>query len=250
MTAPFTAFIPPRLTQKHWLAQFRDGERHRVDCVDCPSGWSPPFADRQLGVTAYHEAGHAVVAQITGKNPALATIVPEPEALGRVRCYNGGAELQHELAFHGDPYARTAGLAGAFTSIAYALAGPAVEYLWFEGPHPGEYFGLGEFDGDDDIIYATELGVRIFGNTEHAEEFYSTAAEWVCRFLNIRAVRVGLGRIAQRLQLHSTIHRAAIQAIPVVRWQFPLSEADLDRWAERVVSRAAEDKPKETTDAP
>src|ERR1019366_3261028 len=42
-----------------------------------------PFNDRRA--TAFHEAGHAVVGYYLGLGPKIATIVPEPNAAGRVR---------------------------------------------------------------------------------------------------------------------------------------------------------------------
>ena len=189
------AYIPPRLTRLRYPFARRES-------------WACPI-EGELGATAYHESAHAVVGQVLGLNPTRVTIVADGDTLG-------------EVSWRTRPLWRVCGSAdsGLFVSWVFddllkTLAGPVAQGLWFPDTidtYPPEAESM--FYTADERQAWVQLQAMGACEVEIWEGVWGEACSRLEKFLNYRATRVVLGKMAALLHARGTIEADEVQSIP------------------------------------
>lgn len=217
------AYVPPRLTRANRFS----------------FTWRPPVEPAELGATAYHEAAHTVVALALGQGPAIATVARDGDTLGRVqrRAIRGVLVASTLESLPQRPELLRWAIANTLGEVSYAMAGPVAESLWCGGEDPIDGYSaaeIGWLGTDTDAGFAYAAATRLLGQTSHAEEFFEAACWRVERFLNVRAARLAVARVARLLVTRATIGENEIRSVgPVSPGGLHLTESEMAEWCER-----------------
>jgi ATP-dependent Zn protease len=142
---------------------------------------------RALRATAYHEAGHAVVA-LLWEHPTMATIVPSGDALGSTRHRSWGARFRPDLAM---TPGRAARLQARITTL---LAGDIAERRATGSRSDG-----GAFDRQA----AVDLAAYLNGSDRQIELYLAWRAE--CARQAVETYWPQIDRLAEALLDHKTL---------------------------------------------
>ena len=116
------------------------------------------LSQSQVEATAYHEAGHAVVAYVLGYKPQSVTIVPTVDAAGHILQANPLYGFQHDVDGSDEGRLRVE----SFMTICFA--GPITQKHY----NPRSWRRT---HGQWDYEKITELGLRVCGSSEQAAAF-------------------------------------------------------------------------------
>ncbi len=157
----------------------------------------------QIEATAYHEAGHAVIAYLLGYKPQSATIVPTVDTAGHVIIH---ANPLHgfQLDIDGSDEARLR----VESAITICFAGPIAQKR--HNPRSRRK-AHGQWDYDT----IAELGLRVCGSGEQATAFIRWH-EIVARDL-VQAHWLHIARVAGQLLERERLSHADLDAIIVPR---------------------------------
>lgn len=156
----------------------------------------------QIEATAYHEAGHAVIAYLLGYKPQSATIVPTVETAGHVIHANPLYGFQLDVDDSDGARLRVE------SAITICFAGPIAQ----KRHNPRSWRNAhGQWDYDT----IAELGLRVCGSGEQATAFIRWR-EIVARDM-VQAHWLRIARVAGRLLECERLSHADLDAIIVPR---------------------------------
>jgi hypothetical protein len=147
----------------------------------------------QVEATAYHEAGHAVIAYVLGYRPQSVTIVPTVDTAGHIINTNPLHGFQLEIDSSAEARLRIESL------ITICFAGPIAQKRY----NPRSWRRA---HGQWDYEKIAELGLRVCGSAEQASAFIRWREIVACDMVRAHWPRIQLvaGQLLERENLSHT----------------------------------------------
>ena len=192
-------------------------------------------------LSAYHEAGHAVMLWFTGRREDLRSVDMRPKLAGHARVNCGGVSGQPSF-IAGLPK----GLARAFATraVMFSLGGPGAENRAGENwpDWLGDLWESGDWESNPhcDLAQAVQVSKVIERHTGRAERFLFQVAGYVDEAMRIPRVWHAVELLAKRLQTVKSMSVARVDQMIDAAWGGPdwVPCVSLGRkWRRRVLGR-------------
>jgi hypothetical protein len=156
----------------------------------------------QAEATAYHEAGHAVIAYFLGYKPEFVTIIPTVDSAGHIIHPNPLHGIQLDIDDSSETRLRVE------SAITICFAGPIAQQRYNSR-------SWRRVHGQVDYEKIAELGLQVCGSDEQANAFLRWREIVACDMVKAHWLRIQL--VAGQLLEHENLSQTDLDAIIVPR---------------------------------